>query len=329
MNLDMLRLVFGRMKNWTPSLATAFLAFTILLSVFLVLSVQALDQSDIQSQSILSALNYLAGNYNASMGLIHESPDSANLSNTYWLYSDNFLANLAFQRTGASNASLASLAENVTRSAARYFQGQPNPVNQYQVFTNTSRFPFNASKDFIFRTYGVAVVKSTVNNQSGMLDPKKYADIAFLEAIWYHNVRQDPYALSVFHDGFALWNGTGFKDDAFTSTFATYKIALYLYAAKLLGQAPDSSIVDGLLALQLHRGVDSGGFVTEYSGRFGPVGGSNTETTSLAILALSQQGFIPSNIVSLAFQLIIIGVLVAFAALIAATVVRRSVKQDV
>src|SRR5207245_9868357 len=111
MNLHMLTVVFGRMKNWTPSLATAFLAFTILLSVFLVLSVQALDQSDIQSQSILSALNYLAGNYNASMGLIHESPDSANLSNTYWLLSVHFLANLAFQSTWASKPSPASIAE--------------------------------------------------------------------------------------------------------------------------------------------------------------------------------------------------------------------------
>jgi hypothetical protein len=225
--------------------------------------------------------------------------------------------------------SLASLAGNLTRSTARYFQRPPNPVNQYQIFTNASLFPFNASKDFIFRSYGAAVVKSTVNNQSGMLDPKRYADIAFLEAIVYHDRGQDTYAFPVFHDGFALWNGTGFKDNAFTSTFATYKIALYLYAAKLLGQAPDSSIVDGLLTLQFHRGVDFGGFVTEYTGRYLPVGGSNTETTSLAILALSQQAIIPTNIVDLAFRLIIIGVLIAFAALIAATVVRRSVKQDV
>ena len=66
-----------------------------------------------------------------------------------------------------------------------------------------------------------AVVKSTVNNQTGTLDPTKYADIAFLEAIHYHYNGADSDALQVFHYGTALWNVTGFKDSAFTSTFGS------------------------------------------------------------------------------------------------------------
>ena len=275
------------MTRRTPSLTIAALAFA-LLSVSPALTVRGLSQSDILSQSLAQSVNYLARNYDSSIGLVHESPDSAYLSNTYWLYSDNFLASLVFQGAGRDNMSLLLLAENLTRSMTHFIRGQPSTVNQYMVLVSSSFFPFNASKDFIFATLGTAVVKSTVNNQTGILDPTKYADIAFLEAIEYNNKGDDSHALQVFHKGTAFWNGTGFKDNAFTSTFATYKIALYLYTARLLGQTPDSSIVDGLITLQSHNGVDAGGFFTEYAGRFSPVSGSNTETTALAILALSQ-----------------------------------------
>src|SRR5207249_1089394 len=81
------------MKRYSSILAAGILALLVVLHF---LSVQALSQSDIQSQSIVPALNYLARNYNSTVGLLHESPDSANISNTYWLYSDNFLASLAF-----------------------------------------------------------------------------------------------------------------------------------------------------------------------------------------------------------------------------------------
>jgi len=206
---------------------------------------------------------------------------------------------------------------------AHFIQRQPNPVNQYMVLVSSSLFPFNPSKEFIFATLATAVVKSTVNNQTGILNATKYADIAILEAIHYHYNGADSDALRVFHYGTALWNGTGFKDNAFTSTFATYKIALYLYAARLLGQAPDSSMVDGLITLQSHNGVGAGGFFTEYAGRCSPVSGSNTETTALAILALSQ----PES-VNLSLRLVIVVALIAFVVLIFATVVsaRRSGK---
>ena len=235
---------------------------------------------------VAQAVDYLVRNYNATVGLVHESPDSKNLSNTYWLFSDNYLVRLAMANLAADNVSLSLMAENISRSTAFYLDGKPNPVNQYLVLT-TSLFPFNASKNFTFNKGNGAVIKSTVNNQTGTLDPTKYADIAFLEAIGYHNRGEDSRANQVFHYGTALWNGTGFKDNAFTGTFATYKIALYILAARTLGQTPDPSMVSALLALQLHSRVDSGGFATSYTGNFRPASGSNTETTSLAILALS------------------------------------------
>ncbi|MBI3860086.1 MAG: hypothetical protein HY296_07635 [Thaumarchaeota archaeon] len=238
------------------------------------------------SVMVASGVDYLVRNYDATVGLIHESPDSKNLSDTYWLFSDNFLAGIVLQRAGADNVSLSLMATNISRTSALYLYGKPNPVNQYLVLT-TSLFPFNASKNFTFHKGGGAVVKSTVNNQTGTLEPTKYADIAFLQAIGYHNRGEDSSANQVFNYGTALWNGTGFKDAAFATTFATYKIALYVYAARLLGQPVNPSISQSLLSLQLHSGDDSGGFATSYTGNFKPASGSNTETTSLAILALS------------------------------------------
>jgi hypothetical protein len=274
--------------------------------------------------AVAQAVDYLVRNYNATVGLVHESPDTKNLSNTYWLFSDNYLAGIVLQRAGTDNASLSNTAENISRSTAFYLDGKPDPANQYLVLT-TSLFPFNASKDFTFHKGNGAVIKSTVNNQTGTLDPTRYADIAFLEAIGYHDRGEDSLADQVFHYGTALWNGTGFKDSAYTGTFATYKIALYILAARTLGQTPDPSMVSALLALQLHSGVDSGGFATSYTGDFRPASGSNTETTSLAILALSgpdSDGGLSGILKSPVFDSVLVVLLVG-AGLVTSVLVRR------
>jgi hypothetical protein len=87
----------------------------------------------------------------------------------------------------------------------------------------------------------------------------------------------------------ALWDDFGFNDSATktTQTYATYKNALYILASKIMGYQYNTTQYKELLSCQLTNGVDAGGFATDYAGNGTPVSGSNTETTTLAILALS------------------------------------------
>ena len=66
--------------------------------------------------------------------------------------------------------------------------------------------------------------------------------------------------------------------------YATYKLALALIAAARLNRHPtiEEKIIERLLAIQRK----DGGFVTDFDAKGRPVGETNVETTSLAVLAL-------------------------------------------
>jgi hypothetical protein len=144
---------------------------------------------------------------------------------------------------------------------------------------------FNASKDYDLK----GPIWTTVNNQSGLLSPNEYADVAFLQAYYdamcSHNSSG---ALSLFEMGAQLYNGTGFIDQPFLTgsaggVFQTYKLALYVYTARLLDQTVPLSALVNLARMQ----APSGGFYTGYDANFSNDGTlTNTETTCLAILAL-------------------------------------------
>jgi hypothetical protein len=86
-----------------------------------------------------------------------------------------------------------------------------------------------------------------------------------------------------------LFDGVGFADKAYRSAeghglYATYKLALALYVADAIGEAPDEAILDALLSKQ----DPSGGFTSLYDDEGRPQGDTNTETTSYALLALGR-----------------------------------------
>jgi hypothetical protein len=259
-------------------------------------TVQAADPGVAAAGVTNSAVNYLLANYNSTVGLIRNSPDSQSLSNTYYLYSDNFLAVLAFQNQGPGDATLAGVSSNITKSIHLYIEGQPNPVNQYEALTTPPIPAFNASKDFVIYTRGLETISTTVNNQSSTwLDLHDYADIAFLEAIYYYNFGNNAAASSAYHVGVAMYDGIGFKDSV-PGNYQTYKLALYIYASRLLGLSYYASAFSQLIAMQATSGVDKGGFYTCYGSDAVAACGTNTETTALALLALS--GYPPPSLTS-------------------------------
>ena len=238
---------------------------------------------DMDANTLLLAVDYLVRNYNATVGLIPEVPGSS----TYWLYSGNFLASYALWRCDPSNSTLANIVTNISSTISKYVQTVSNLLNQYMIL-NSSIAAFNDSSDYTIAHYGDAVINITLNNGTDTLNPSDFADIAFLEALYYHRIGQVQNASDAYQMGASMFDGKGLNDTLFQNgaqkgQYQTFKLALYVYASKVLGQQFPPNAETNLLKMQ----AASGGFYTGYDENYSTNGTStNVETTSLAILAL-------------------------------------------
>lgn len=248
--------------------------------------------SYMRNRVLRNAVDYLCGNYNASLGLVCVSPDSEELRSTYYIYSDNYLARLVlrdYDRSNLTQTRIAGAIANATQNRTSGFDAE----NQYMVIAdadNVSGHVFNNSKDFNLTTVDGSEIKTTQNNQSGALDPASYADIAFLQTIYFHELGMKNESMAAYEIGVDMWDGRGFKDDAFTGTYQTYKLALYIYATKLLGKDTVWGLEYDLHAFctLVEMQQPNGGFATGYDSSLRVTTYTNTETTSLAILSLSK-----------------------------------------
>jgi len=256
---------------------TAAVAVSLLIVGGAVVTVFSLYVAGSQNAGVTRrATDYLVANYNPSIGMIPETPKG----NTYFVYSDNFLAAYVLGRSG--NSTVRAIAANITATDNRYLALVPDPKNQYQVISS-SNGSFFASNNYVLAHAGSSVIETTLNNGTSTLSPASYADIAFLEALYWHQVH-GAYVFNAFDSGAKLFDGLGFKDQAFDGTYQTYKLALYDYVGKIVGAALPRGLEANLTRMQ----APDGGFYTGYVPGFSPNGTTtNTETTSLAILALS------------------------------------------
>jgi len=219
------------------------------------------------------ACTFLESDFNASLGLISETPSHEH----YFLNSDNYLASLVLSRECGNSG----MAERINQTLARY-DAQEFP-NQFMVFS--CREDLNGSENYNLSRK----VSTTINNQSGGPLSDSYADIAFLRAYYETMCAGSTLgALAAFSAGAAEYNGIGFNDTAFRGgqsqgIYQTYKLALYIYVAELLGQRIPLSALTSLLQMQ----ATDGGFYTGYYSDLAHGNTTNTETTSLAILSLS------------------------------------------
>jgi len=253
------------------------------------------------SQQIVKAgINYLLANYNATVGLVRNSPDNASLRKTYYVYSDNYLTSVTFWSFDPSNTTLTSVADNINITATIYLRGQPDIANQYEALTSNVA-AFEGSQNVPLSPPGQETVLTTVNsNTTSPLPANQFADIAFLEAVHYYQQYQNEgnssaltLAKEAYSNGSATFDGIGFADKPFTSNestsyhqYQTYKLALYIYATKLLGYSYPQSALDQLVSMSATSGADAGGFYTCYGSDSKPACGTNAESTALAVLAM-------------------------------------------
>ncbi len=247
------------------------------------------DYSGQLAGSLSDAVHYLigVGSFDGALRLIPETPGST----TYWLYSDNYLAALALQHYGKGNATTTSYANEISTSLTSYLilDHVDGAVNQYMALNASVPCEFDASRNYTIATVNAAKIMATFNNGTGTLSETRYADIAFLTSICLYRQGDTAGAIASYDNGPARFDGFGLNDSVFANPgpdqgqYQTFKLALYVYASALLHQPVDPSAVSILLSMQ----APGGGFYTGYDSSLSNEGTStNTETTSLAILAL-------------------------------------------
>lgn len=204
---------------------------------------------------------------------LHLLPEFAG-HNVIWLYHDNYLAAKVLAPTHPAEAA------KITAAIRRYgversgkiemlFGEGALPLRRYELRDVAKSGKFNIRSEFS---------TDEVNAHLG-----GYADLLCFAAIAEPDVAK---ARTHFAAALAMWDGTGFNDDAtrHSKLYATYKLALALQTARRLElQSPALTAMRGRL---LKMQADSGGWITDYKPDGTPVGMANVETTSLAILAL-------------------------------------------
>lgn len=197
-------------------------------------------------------------------------------STTYWLYHDNYLAAKVLQ---SSHPTVAARIKKAMRS----YNVQASGKIEILFGEAKEPLPFRHHKLTEVRRIGDKVIKTEIVTEQAMAGWEEYADLLLMASIVLDDKAQ---AQRHLQQALVMWDGMGFKDRVVEKhdRYATYKLALALLAAEKLGKRSPAheAILERLLAQQ----AKDGGWITDYDLKGQPVGLTNVETTSLAVLAL-------------------------------------------
>ena len=244
-----------------------------------------------ESLKFYRAVSYLLRQYNADIGLIFESDDpgvhwlatveppvpQARYESTYWIYSDNLFAYPVLRRYKPT------IAETICQRIDSY--GEP-PSRLFEVVLGAPiTVPFYDAANVLVADGGDYVVMARRHEAKPPLIIEDYADMVVYRALNAHFEGRAADAARDFARAYRMFDGKGMRDKALAvdGFYANYKLALFVYAAKILeADIPDLDRIEAhLWAMQ----STDGGFYS-LAGRDGRgMGSSNVETTSLALLA--------------------------------------------
>lgn len=242
----------------------------------------------VQTHAKEFAYAYLVSSYNPALGLCYEHPE---LKNTYWVMHDNVLASYVLQnwnREIADNITetVKKIAEdyNLTRSQIGFpLDCRAEILLGYDVnvfFNNTELLTLNSS-------YYGSVLKTEGATNEILKDFENYADLlCYASLVEWRNENYSG-ADYYYEKAEAMWDGYGFADDAFDTNkfYATYKLGLFYFVNRMLGKSSFEFEKDLIQRVWLCQDIN-GGFKTDYygDGSF-PSCYTNTETTSIILLA--------------------------------------------
>lgn len=237
-----------------------------------------------------SAVSYVRNHFNEKLGLTYESEDMGiqtisglNYSHNqiYYLYSDNLLVTWAIkpyelQISNKINQTIRSY--NIPES--RFFEvlfGKPIPTN------------ISTGVQLVIEQYADKIIMVEFHNSSTPLLWEQYGDTLIYQSLNMYLRGNMTGAEYYFNKAYRMWDGKGIYD--FTTQkdgiYANYKLALILYASKVLSLPIGNytQIEERLWSMQqVNGGITS---LADLNGN--SIGSANTETTAMALLPYNDE----------------------------------------
>lgn len=233
------------------------------------------------------AYTYLVDSYNSTIGLCCVHPEERNV---FWIANDNVLASYVLQQWNRE------IADNITETIKRIAKEYHLPTSHVGIPLNCRaeillgynvNYFFNITKPINLTSCDDSFIKTEIAINETLEDFDEYADLlchaSLVEWRKGNNSGAEYYCEKVK----AMWDGNGFKDKAYNieGIYATYKLGLFYFVNKMLGEG--SFAFKRELIQRVWQCQDSnGGFKTNYygNGTF-PICQTNTETTSIILLS--------------------------------------------
>jgi hypothetical protein len=222
--------------------------------------------------------SFLVDQFNATVGLVRESPNGS-IAQDYWLLSDNLIAMHVLSQHHLD------IAAKINETLHKY--GVLTDGLHEALFGGIIQLPPYTPVTKVVANNSFLVQVEVRGNESGKLQPDwtEYADLLIYGALSAHNAGDDQLAIYYFSRAVNMWNGAGLWDlptqqDGF---YATYKLALLMYAADTLNQTiPYRAELEGRI-WQFQR--EDGGIRAFYLGNMTSNREANSETAGLVLLA--------------------------------------------
>lgn len=236
------------------------------------------------------AVGYLKSHFNEAVGLIYESEDIgaqtiSGLNYThnqiYYIYSDNLLALWAFKPYETQiSTKINQTIQSFGVKQSGFFEvlfGKTIPTN------------ISTGNQLIIKQYPDKIIMAEFHNTSTPLLWELYGNTLIYQSLNLFLSGNMTGAEYYFNKAYRMWDGKGIYDLATQKDgkYANYKLALILYASKVLSLSIGNytKIEDKLWSMQ-----QSNGGITSLADLSGnPVGSANTETTTLALLSYNDE----------------------------------------
>jgi len=239
----------------------------------------------LSNDKLYLASSYLKSHFNETVGLVYESEDKGvqtirglnyTHSQIYYIYSDNLLAMWALkpyepQISNKINQTIQSY--NIQQS--RFFEvlfGKIIPLN------------ISTGIKSVIKQYSDKIIIAEFHNTSTPLLWEQYGDTLIYQSLNNYLRGNRTGAEYYFNKAYKMWDGKGIYDLATQKDgeYANYKLALILYASKVLSLSIGNytKIEEKLWSMQ----QPNGGITSLADLNGNPVGSANTETTAIALL---------------------------------------------
>ncbi|MBI2936896.1 MAG: hypothetical protein HYY22_01685 [Thaumarchaeota archaeon] len=246
-----------------------------------------------------SAVTYLKSHFDSDVGLIYESEDSGNrtivgqgyrYNQIYWLYSDNLLASWALKPCDSKmSGTINQTVHSYTSERSGFFD---------VLFGDPIAQDMSEATQLVIAQDSQRVIMAEFHNSStpsSFLRWQSYGDTLIYQSLNEHLKGNRTAAIQYFTEAYRMFDGKGVYDLA-TQTdgrYANYKLALILYASKVLDYPiPYNNTIPNYNPIQdrLWSMQQENGGITSLSNLDGnPVGSANTETTAMTLLLYNDE----------------------------------------